>query len=229
MLTQTIQQPRETPKQIYPYSQMDATPTGGRGLMEKPDRDYPPTDEASAPRRPEHDLVERDLEARRQDIAADGRDEKADASDRDAHVRDLAAEQRDVIADKRDSPPARDRARSDRKRAADDRIESAEDRDRARNDRRASADERERASQDRGAAWDAMIQLRELLTEAESDVADMRIIDAAQDLLMRITHVGPNAALADLCGRAARKQSSLAEASRDILADFAGSAIHADA
>ena len=62
-----------------------------------------------------------------------------------------------------------------------------------------------------------MIQLRELLSEAEGDATDMRIINEAQDLLMRTTHVGPNAALADLCLRASRKQSSLAEASRDVL------------
>lgn len=204
--------------------------------MEKPDHDW---DGASA-RRPENDLVKRDLEARRQDIAAEVRDEAADASDQNAHARDQAAEQRDRTSDKRDrsrqttlpkvfSPPDGKHARTDRERSADDRAESAQDRDRARSDRQASGVERERASQDRGAAWDAMIQLRELLSEAEADAKDMRIINEAQDLLMRMTHLGPNSALADLCLRATRKQSSLAEASSDVLADFAASAIHADA
>jgi hypothetical protein len=66
-----------------------------------------------------------------------------------------------------------------------------------------------------------MIELRELLSEAARDAEDMRIVSEAQKVLMRMTHLGPNAAMADLCMRAARKQSSLAEASRDILADFA--------
>jgi hypothetical protein len=207
-----------------------AQSAGGRGMDSRDGNDQR-TDDARAPRRPEHDLVERDSEARRQDVAADARDEKADASDRDADLRDHAAEQRDITADKREmsgqvrlstvlSPPDGNRARTDRESSAVDRAESAEDRDRARIDRQTSGNERERASQDRGAAWDAMIQLRELLAEAESDAEDMRIINEAQDVMMRMTNAGPNAALADLCLRAARKQSSLAEASRDILADF---------
>ena len=187
-----------------------------------------PAEDHGSPR--EEDLIARDVAAERQDKAADVRDDRAALADRDAVVRDLEAEERDATAEGRDEDgllsalltpfsPQRRQARDDREQAARDRASAEDDRHRARGNRRSSHQERERASDDRDAVWEAMGRLRDLLTDAEQSVEDMRAIGRAQDLVMQAGHLGPNAAFADICVRAARDQLSLAEASRRIVED----------
>jgi hypothetical protein len=105
--------------------------------------------------------------------------------------------------------------------AARDREKAVDDRGRARRDRKTSKQGRERASGDRDAAWDAVVRLRELLSEAEDNAEDMLLIGQAQGLIMKAREVSPAQALLELCARANRDESSLGEASRSIVAEAA--------
>jgi hypothetical protein len=182
---------------------------------------------------PEEDLADRDRAAQHDDSVADARDDSAKGADREANSRDRAADERDATADRRDvevggpgastaSPdlsPDRRQARRDRESAARDRELAVDDRGRARRDRKTAKQGRERASDDRGAAWDAVTRLRELLSEAEDNAADMLLIGQAQGVIMEGRDLGPTEALLELCARAHRDECSLGEASRSIVAD----------
>jgi len=201
--------------------------------VDKLDDDPAERPDGSADDRPspsEADLIARDITAERQDHAAVVRDERAATADRDAVVRDLDADERDATADRRDGSgalsallapfsPQKRQARDDREQAAQDRARAGDDRHRARRNRLSSQRDRERASDDRDVVWEALARLRDLLTDAEQSVEDMRTIGQAQGVVMQVGHLGPNAAFADICVRAARDQSSLAEASRRIVDD----------
>lgn len=179
---------------------------------------------------PEEELTSRDRAAQRDDVVADTRDDRAKVADRDADSRDRAAEERDATADDRDAdvmasgaarglPADRVHARSDREQAARDRGKAVDDRGRARRDRKLARQGRERAADDRGAAWDAVVRLRELLSEAEDNAEDMLVIGQAQGRIMTARAVGPAEALLELCARANRDEASLGEAARSIVAD----------
>ena len=185
---------------------------------------------ADGPPDQEQDLGDRGLQAEREDVVADTRDDQAKVADRSADARDRAAEERDATADHQDarvgesvttpeSPAVRHRAREDRREAAHDREKAVDDRGRARRDRKTAKHGRDRASEDRGAAWDTVIRLRELLSEAEDNAEDMLLVGQAQGLIMKAREVGAAEALLELCARAIRDQSGLGEASRSIVAE----------
>ena len=186
------------------------------------------TEDAAASATAESNLSERDEESAADDQAAARRDLDATIEDHQADLRDEVAEVRDAAARGRESHGVsnpdvapqfsqRRKARSDREDAAADRARAGEDRDRARDDRQASRQNRERAAEDRGAARGAISQLRSLLDNAEESPDDLELVDDAQGLLMAAGGVGPFEALLELSARAARDETQLGTAARDVV------------
>ena len=92
-----------------------------------------------------------------------------------------------------------------------------DDRSRARRDRKTSKQSRDRASLDRTAAWEALAALRLLVSDAEDNAEDMLLIGRAQGIIMQSRGLPPRQALLELCAQASQNETTLADASRDIV------------
>lgn len=194
----------------------------------EPRRNRRDDEKADADTSPVVGLAARDQEALQQDVAADGRDDQAKTADRDADARDRVADNRDAIAETLDAASAvsgsiplhvQRRGRRDRAEAAHDREKAQADRGRARRDRKLSKQGRSRAAGDRGAAWEAVAEIKMLLTDAEDSTEDMLIVGRAQGIIMQARGLPPTQALLELCAQAARDQHSLTEASQGLIQD----------
>ena len=193
------------------------------------DRDPAEVAEVDEPAQPPDDLSQRAAEAETDDHVAAVRDVDADIDDIEAAARDEAAESRDAEAAARDyarrtaaaaAGYAQGRkARADRDDAAEDRAAAAVDRDRARSDRKTARRHRQRAGEDRGAAFGAMLEMRDLMDRAEDNAEAMMSIGQAQGMIMTARNVTSLEALLQLSTRAAEDRSELEAAARAIVSE----------